>query len=222
MFRVFKNKKLFTFNIINAIIFKPNKRLKKLLEVINMKKTKVVLLGDSIRLIGYGIKVPELLGEEYEVFQPKDNCRFSKYLLHTLLDYKNEIDEADIVHFNSGEWDVSRHFGKDSETFTSLEQYVDDIKRIVNHLKSKNKKLIFATTTPVLPHHSVNSNEDIIRYNEAIVPVLSEMGVVINDLYTLINKAPAEYIREDDAIHLTEKGIDVAAEQVTKVIKTIK
>jgi hypothetical protein len=74
----------------------------------------------------------------------------------------------------------------------------------------------------VLPHHSVNSNEDIIRYNEVIVPMLSEMGVVINDLYTLINKAPVEYIREDDAIHLTEKGIDVAAEQVAKVIKAMK
>ena len=28
---------------------------------------KVTLLGDSIRQIGYGTKVPELLGEEYEV-----------------------------------------------------------------------------------------------------------------------------------------------------------
>ena len=187
-----------------------------------MKKTKVVLLGDSIRLYGYGTKVPELLGEEYEVFQPTDNCRFSKYLLHTLLDYKNEIEGADIVHFNAGEWDVSREFSVDGRTFTTLEEYVDNITRIVNHLKSKNKKLIFATTTPVLPYHPVNSNEDIIRYNEAIVPVLLEMGVEINDLYTLVNEAPEEYIREDDAIHLNEKGIDVTAKQVARAIKSIK
>jgi lysophospholipase L1-like esterase len=187
-----------------------------------MKKTKVVLLGDSIRLIGYGTKVPTLLGDEYEVFQPTDNCRFSKYLLHTLIDYKKEIDEADIIHFNSGEWDVSREFSSDGKPFTELEEYINNITRIVNHLKSKNKKLIFATTTPVLPHHFANSNEDIIRYNEAIVPIVSEMGVEINDLYTLINEAPSEYIRDDDAIHLTDKGIDVAARQVVKAIKATK
>ena len=186
-----------------------------------MKKTKVVLLGDSIRLFGYGIKVPELLGEEYEVFQPTDNCRFSKYLLHTLIDYKKEIDEADIIHFNAGEWDVSREFSVDGRTFTSLDEYIDNITRIVNHLKAKNKKLIFATTTPVLPHHFANSNDDIIRYNEAIVPVLTEMGVVINDLYTLVNEAPEEYIRDDDAIHLNDKGINVTARQVAEVIKAI-
>ena len=40
---------------------------------------RVVLLGDSIRLIGYGTKVPELLGDGYEVWQPEDNGRFAQY-----------------------------------------------------------------------------------------------------------------------------------------------
>ena len=39
---------------------------------------KVVLLGDSIRLWGYGTKVPDMLKGEYEVCQPEDNCRFTK------------------------------------------------------------------------------------------------------------------------------------------------
>ena len=30
--------------------------------------TKVTLLGDSIRMIGYGTEVPRLLGEEFEVY----------------------------------------------------------------------------------------------------------------------------------------------------------
>ena len=42
-----------------------------------MKKTKVTLLGDSIRLIGYGTRVPELLGDDFEVYQPEENCRYS-------------------------------------------------------------------------------------------------------------------------------------------------
>ena len=184
-----------------------------------MKKTKVVLLGDSIR-IGYGAKVTELLGEEYEVFQPKDNCRFSKYLLHTLIDYKSEIDDADIIHFNAGEWDVSREL-TDGRPFTSIEEYIENMTRIVNHLKAKNKKLIFATTTPVLPHHFANSNEDIIRYNEAIVPVLSEMGVVINDLFSIVNEVPEKYIC-DDQIHLSQNGIEACAKQVVSHITALE
>ena len=39
---------------------------------------KVVLLGDSIRLIGYGTKVPEMLGPEYTVWQPSDNGRYAQ------------------------------------------------------------------------------------------------------------------------------------------------
>ena len=50
---------------------------------------KVTLLGDSIRQIGYGTRVPELLGEDYEVFQPEENCRFVKYTLRMLFDYIN-------------------------------------------------------------------------------------------------------------------------------------
>ena len=48
--------------------------------------TKVILLGDSIRRIGYGTKVPELLGENYTVWQPEENCRFAYYTLRMLFD----------------------------------------------------------------------------------------------------------------------------------------
>ncbi len=34
---------------------------------------KVALLGDSMRLIGYGLKVPALLADVAEVWQPDDN-----------------------------------------------------------------------------------------------------------------------------------------------------
>ena len=42
--------------------------------------TNITLLGDSIRQIGYGLKVPQLLGESFHVFQPNDNCRFTYYM----------------------------------------------------------------------------------------------------------------------------------------------
>ena len=67
---------------------------------------KVTLLGDSIRLIGYGTRVPELLCNEYEVFQPDDNCRFAKYTLRMLFDYKEQIKGSDVIHWNNGLWDI--------------------------------------------------------------------------------------------------------------------
>ena len=80
---------------------------------------KVVLLGDSIRLIGYGQKVAETLKEECEVWQPDDNCRFAKYTLRMLFDFQNEIKGADVIHWNNGRWDVCDIFG-DGKPFTTL------------------------------------------------------------------------------------------------------
>ena len=57
---------------------------------------KIVLLGDSIRLWGYGTKVPQLLGDEYEVCQPEDNCRFAKYTLRGIFDWNDIIKDADV------------------------------------------------------------------------------------------------------------------------------
>ena len=37
---------------------------------------KVLLLGDSIRMF-YQNEVIKQLGDDYEVFAPKENCRFS-------------------------------------------------------------------------------------------------------------------------------------------------
>ena len=55
---------------------------------------KVALLGDSIRQIGYGTKVPELLGCDYSVFQPEDNCRFAKYTLRMLFDERENLKDC--------------------------------------------------------------------------------------------------------------------------------
>lgn len=50
---------------------------------------KVILLGDSIRLIGYGTKLPEILGADYDVWQPEENCRFSNYTLRMVFEHQN-------------------------------------------------------------------------------------------------------------------------------------
>ena len=181
--------------------------------------TKVILLGDSIRQIGYGTKVPALLGENYEVWQPTDNCRFAQYTLRLLFDYRKQLEGADIIHWNNGLWDMSVH--GDDGVFTPLEVYGDFMMRIAKALKKTTGKIIFATTTPVRPGHPMNSNEIAERYNAYIVPKLEAEGIIINDLYTLVSAHLDEYVRDDDNIHLTAAGIDACAEQICGMIKSI-
>lgn len=177
---------------------------------------KVVLLGDSIRKMGYGTKVPALLGDAFSVWQSDDNGRFAAYTLRMLFDYRDELD-CDVIHWNNGLWDECNLLGDGS--FTPLDTYIATMSRIARILKTHAKKVIFATTTPVTDKNPYNHNETIRQFNAAIVPVLSDMGVIINDLYSVCAADIDKFIRKDDNIHLTDAGIDVCAAQVADVIR---
>ena len=177
---------------------------------------KIVLIGDSIRLIGYGKPVAERLSDEFEVWQPDDNCRFAQYTLRGIWDWQDGINGADIIHWNNGLWDICHLFG-DGE-FTPINEYIDTMLRLARLFKQRASTVIFSTTTPVRPENVHNKNEVIEAYNEAIVPKLKEMGVVINDLYTPISENVYKYIC-DDTIHLSEDGIALAADMVEAVIR---
>ncbi len=181
---------------------------------------KVTLLGDSIRQIGYGKRVEELLGSDYEVFQPEDNCRFAKYTLRGLFDWKEAMAGSRIVHWNNGLWDVCDILG-DGKLFTGEEEYLDTMLRIADILLQNHEKVIFATTTPVDPKNPYNRNPDIERYNAILVPQLQKKGVVINDLYRLIAADIPNNLRQDDLIHLTDPAIELAAWQVAECIRQV-
>ena len=177
---------------------------------------KIVLIGDSIRMIGYGKPVADRLAPEYEVWQPDDNCRFATYTLRGMWDWQEGIRGADVIHWNNGLWDVCELFGDGA--FTPKEEYVETMLRIARLLKERASIVIFATTTPVRPDNSHNRNEVIEEYNEALVPRLMDMGIVINDLYTPISKDLYKFI-SDDKIHLSEEGILLASDMVESVIR---
>ena len=179
---------------------------------------KITLLGDSIRKIGYGTRVPELLGADFEVFQPTDNGRFSKYTLRGIWDWREAMEGSRIVHWNNGLWDICNVFG--DGPFSTADEYLANMERISRILLSRHEKVIFATTTPVNPQHPYNSNELIVKYNGLVVPMLKEMGVLINDLHSLVAPHVDEYIRED-LIHLSDAGIEACAGQTARMILEI-
>lgn len=180
---------------------------------------KVALLGDSIRLIGYGTRVPELLGEEYEVFQPADNCRFVKYTLKGVFDWREQLKGCDAIHWNNGLWDTLFNLFDDGKTFTPESEYMENMLRVAAELQKLSSRVIFATTTPVRPDCKYNDNEIIDRYNALIVPELKKVGIEINDLNGLVKPHICEYIRADDKMHLSEQGIEACAKQVVDCLK---
>lgn len=177
---------------------------------------KVVLLGDSIRLIGYGKRVPELLGEEYDVWQFDDNNRYAFYTLRNVCDYCDKVADCDVIHWNNGLWDTQDILGDGS--FTPPDIYVATMKRLAGVLLQRSKKVIFATTTPSARENPINRIETIKRFNDLVVPELEAMGVIINDLYTTVYEHLDEYICED-MLHLSPAGIEACAAQVAESIR---
>lgn len=176
---------------------------------------KVILLGDSIRMMGYGALVPAMLGENYDVWQPEDNGRFASYTLRMLFEYKAQMEGADIIHWNNGLWDVCDLFG--DGPFTPIDTYAEQLKRIAGILKTYAPVVIFATTTVPDPYMPGHTQERIDAYNKAAVAALEPMGILINDLYPLVAGHTEEMICEDH-IHLTPKGGEIVARRVADAI----
>lgn len=183
-------------------------------------KKKVVLLGDSIRLIGYGTLLPEIIKDEFDVWQPEENGMYVQHILREIFNFREKIDEADIIHFNAGEWDVCNLFG--DGTFNNLNEYSSQLGRIADILLSKGKTVIFATTTPVREENWHNSNADIREFNKAALDVLKPKGIIINDLYSVVEEDINSNISNTDFIHLTEKGIKLCAEATAKLLESLR
>ena len=177
---------------------------------------KVVLLGDSIRM-NYGPRAAELLAPDIQVWQPEDNCRFIKYTLQeSFTNWRQQILDCDIVHFNNGNWDISNNVG--DGPLSTCEEYTMNILRAARYFKGLGKTVCFATTIPTRPEREITDNSLVAKYNESVVPLLKNEGVLIDDLYSLVNADVYKYIREDDLTHLNEAGIEACAQQVAGFI----
>ena len=178
---------------------------------------KIILLGDSIRLVGYGKSVAETLTTQYgcTVWQPEDNCRFAAYTLRMCYDYKEQLEGADVIHWNNGLWDVCDLFGDGA--FTSMDEYVNQMVRVARLLKTYASTVIFATTTPPAPKMWGHDVERIKAYNAAAAEALTAEGVYINDLFAAVNEDVDTMISED-MLHLSAEGIKVCAAQVVSSI----
>ncbi|TJY44528.1 hypothetical protein E5161_03900 [Cohnella pontilimi] len=177
---------------------------------------RVLLLGDSIRM-GYEPLVRQGLEGLAEVVAPEENGRFAKHTLWGVNLWMRDLGKPDIIHWNNGLWDL-HHEAPMVEALTSLDEYIGQMKRILNELQRTGANIIFATTTPIPPDGVGRSNAEIDLYNAAVVEVMDANGVEVNDLNRLVKEDLAGNICEDK-LHLTELGNQRCAAQVIEKIK---
>ncbi len=185
---------------------------------------KIILIGDSIRL-GYDKYVKDALEGVAEVYYPNDSARFSQYTLRYLSDWKHDNgwgDDIDLVHWNTGLWDVLEMYGE--APISNPQQYGETIGKIERQIRIlfPNAVQIFATNTSVIEEKygptRKRHNSTIEQYNRIAVETLSDTGCRINDLYTLTQNAPVE-IRGGDPTHFyTPEGTKLIGDRVLSYI----
>lgn len=195
----------------------------------------VFLIGDSIRhgsyrvtkysdlSPGYGVYVKEQLEGIANVYAPDENCRFAQFTLRFLHKWAKEVpaEQIDIVHWNNGLWDALRLFG--DEPLTPLNVYGDMLKRVYKRIQFlfPNAKVIFALSTSVIEEWAhpefIRYNHEIEQYNAKAIEVMNELGVEINDLYSL--SQTFDNSLHSDWVHFDEQGSRILAEAVVKALK---
>ena len=186
----------------------------------------VLLLGDSVRMM-YQTEVQTMLGSAFHVSAPTENGRFAAYTLNSLRMWLPNFPKPDIIHWNNGLWDTAILYQEDG-CFTHIGEYADALEKILRELKKTGAKIIFATSTPVLPEKEFlttamppcHKNEDIRRYNAAARIIMEQNGVTVNDLYSLVEPHIRDYICED-MIHPNAAGKIALASAVGKKIKEV-
>ena len=195
---------------------------------------KILIVGDSISG-GYFPYVKKNLNGKAELFQAisyDENGKIKACCGGTTQGVK-EIDtylsekKWDIIHFNFGLHDI-KHIdpitGKNSKNLShphqaSPEQYEKNLIEIIEKLKLTGAKLIFATTTPYPDKLGKQMRSPGMPkiYNEVAIRVMNNNDIEINDLYGLVLPRMGE-LQKPNNVHFLEKGSEVLAEHITKLL----
>jgi len=186
------------------------------------KKTKVLLLGDSIRM-SYQPVVAEMMKDIADVVGPEENCQFSAYTLDSIDRWLEQFGKPDVVHWNNGIHDVGHNPDREPIQYP-LDEYIFNLKGIIEKLRKTGAKIIFATSTPVHPNRPFKNtewawqNDEIDGYNEGALELMKSKKIPVNDLHAVVAENYDAYLSED-MLHLSQEGVKKCAEAVVNVIK---
>ena len=167
---------------------------------------KVLIIGDSISE-GYTPVVKVLLREVADVSHPSENCQFTTYGLKQIKTWLG-TEKWDVIHFNFGIWDVAR---------ITPEVYRENLTKIVTILKGTGAKLIWASTTPLLPKTDKRF-KDVIQFNLVAAKVMQAHNIQIDDLHKFVLPNVKAW-QKDDGCHFDAVGSEQLGKQVADTIQ---
>lgn len=183
---------------------------------------RVLILGDSISL-GYTLPVRSRLAGQANVHRPAENCGETARGVKSLDKWLGD-GKWDVIHFNFGLHDLKYldAAGKyvppeQGRQVASVADYERNLRELVARLQKTGAKLVFATTTPVPAATLGRVEHDEIRYNEAAVRVMRELGVAVDDLHALVVPRQ-DKIQLPKNVHFTKDGYDQLADRVVASI----
>lgn len=193
-------------------------------------KTRVTLLGDSIRL-GYEATVRAELADLAEIWSPEENCMHSVHHACNLRPWY--LDRAaDLIHVNFGLWDCRRLDADRSDNLVPEELFARNLDHILERVRAASRAtVVWATITPVVqarfdarfsrPGDPCRVASDVERYNAAAAPVLARHGVAVNDLHALVEARGRERLVCEDGVHFTTEACAVLGREVARFIRPL-
>ncbi len=178
---------------------------------------RVLLIGDSIS-IGYTVPVRKALAEKANVHRiPTNGGPTTNGLAH--LDRWLGDGRWDVIHFNWGLHDLKLIDGQQQ---VPLDQYEQNLRKLVARLKKTKAKLIWCSSTPVSPGTKgpVRCNEDVIAYNAVAKKIMQHSGIAIDDLYAFALPR-LKKIQLPANVHFTAEGSKALAGHVAAAILAV-
>lgn len=183
---------------------------------------KVILIGDSIRA-GYQGHVESTMAGEAEFWHPEQNGGTSANVLAHLDEWVISR-KPDLVHINAGLHDLAR---LDTGACRVDEaDYKRNVRAILTRIADETgAKIIWALTTPVneVNHHKNKTFDrfevDVVSRNRIAADVCEDLGVPINDLFTVVMTEGRDKLLLDDGVHYTEEGKRILGEAVVKALR---
>lgn len=202
----------------------------------------VFIMGDSISL-GYTPIVQKKLEGEANVTRVLTNCGPSQ---HYLLYMRSWLGKShyDVVHINFGIWDshyikgddcgMGLYWGREVTNAlppvakgsairslgfrirTPIDVYEKNLRRILAFVKTHADRVVFGLTTPLKGWQDDDRCGRIRCYNEIACSVCKEMGVDIDDLYSVAEQNLDDQV---DGCHFRAKGYSALADAVVRSIR---
>lgn len=186
----------------------------------------VILLGDSIRAGYQPVAVRELAGAA-RVWAPAENCAHTAHTLANLEKWLAGKSPA-LVHLNCGLHDLWRN--EDGSVRHAKDVYLNNLAAVFAKLRelAPQATRVFALTTPVDQERQkasgygrvVRFNADVPAYNAAARELAAAHGVLVDDLYAVVERVGTDKLIAADGVHFSPAGCEVLGKAVADCVRT--